>query len=1176
MGGSYSETILFDVERFGGISESFQLDDTILNYDTIIIMTKETDGLHSYYIPTSEFYLSLGNSARSWANDDETLLLYPTSETFIEVTSTSNNKILKVIGVSSKKSKDSEEQKASAQLTASGIQALKDYVTNAVTTQGASGLMFAPLVAVSDTVLKYYDYNISTTGVLPNESPATDDQRDDPPLERFDYSVEQFKSMATQIETSDPEYPLYIYYNEGSPNWWDESNDSEYLFYYCEKTLRLTDTDKQWVNWLWNTIRGISLRDVDTSEMTNLNDMFNDLRTSEGIDIRFIDVTNWDTSNVESTSGTFRNIFTYVGDHNVDPSTGDSTYWFSDVVILGLQTWDMSNVLNTSNMFRNDADCIYMGSYSTSPYYYISNFDNWDLSLVTNADYMFRTFCADNVPMNLNFKNCKSMIGILSNSFRKTDSSGFLTINWNTPKVSDMSYMFACDVLPFDSSYYAYWDCSFNFENLMTNNVEDMSYMFKNVLFSYPQEGGYDDPHYDSSGYYHQDLSGWDTSNVTNTAGMFKGACDTAYYGDYRFDLSNWDMSFVTDMHNMFESTEVGSFGDIGDWNTRNVENFSRMFAHDTEPYDVDSTYYYKLSTYEKFGSLGDWNTSKARNMSEMFADSWIDIYTTNQLGIQNWDTSSVNNFTNMFEGSLGHQEFTTARGYDINPETNDLDLSGWDFSSVTDPNKEIFVTANTFDNDTECASVDFSNWKLGMYNKHMLDAFRKNANETGYFYLTSLYVDNWDITGIHSLEGLFENILYDNSDLDLHTWDTSNIYNMDDLFKGYGYFSGGDININLSGWNLSNCTHFDDMLDFGYYYLYNYSANVDMSNCIVPQSFKFGSLGYYGETVSEHYMVNIDASGWSLTGTDYSEMFKDNVINVSGLDSWSVGSITNMASMFEDSFMHSTSAELGYYGVDIDELANWDVSSVTDMSYMFKVTGYEGVEMDYSALNDWDISAVNSFTGIMQRDTGYETVLNEHYPTWDGFWDNDGTFYRAEGYFGYYGHAYSTPIEFVGMYPTLDDMLSVGYYKEEPFGDRSLGFFVYDDDETIGCPQWFVYNKGFWVMDEDLDSGGITATYTGSSVSDDTPLEDLVEDLTVNVQYNLGDSNLVDLPISYGDNDHSNGYTLSGTLIAGETCTITVTAHYQTYGHGGIPGTDPLVTETLTTTFDVDVFVIT
>ena len=99
---------------------------------------------------------------------------------------------------------------------------------------------------------------------------------------------------------------------------------------------------------------------------------------------------------------------------------------------------------------------------------------------------------------------------------------------------------------------------------------------------------------------FNQDISSWDTSNVTDMSRMF-------YQSNFNRDIGGWDTSNVIDMSYMFYATGGGSYTnfnqDISGWDTSKVINMSYMF-HGC-----------------KFNqNINDWDTSKVTNMSYMFS----------------------------------------------------------------------------------------------------------------------------------------------------------------------------------------------------------------------------------------------------------------------------------------------------------------------------------------------------------------------------------------------------------------------------------------------------------------------------------------------------------------------------------------------------------------------------
>lgn len=134
-------------------------------------------------------------------------------------------------------------------------------------------------------------------------------------------------------------------------------------------------------------------------------------------------------------------------------------------------------------------------------------------------------------------------------------------------------------------------------------------------------------------------LNSWNVSNVTNMKEIFLSS------PSFNQDLNSWDTSSATDMSSMFEGATAFN-GNISSWDTSNVTNMSRMF--------------YMASSFNQ--NLSSWNVVNVTNMNTMFRNATI----FNQ-DLSAWTTTSLTNVSEMFYAS------------DI-----DFDLSGWDYSNVT------------------------------------------------------------------------------------------------------------------------------------------------------------------------------------------------------------------------------------------------------------------------------------------------------------------------------------------------------------------------------------------------------------------------------------------------------------------------------------------------------------
>jgi surface protein len=134
-------------------------------------------------------------------------------------------------------------------------------------------------------------------------------------------------------------------------------------------------------------------------------------------------------------------------------------------------------------------------------------------------------------------------------------------------------------------------------------------------------------------------ISGWNTSCVTNMNGLFKNS-------DFNQSIGSWDVSNVVDMGGMFLNASFNQY--IGDWNTSSVTGMGWMFAG---------------SDFNQ--PIGSWDVHSVQDMQSMFILNKV----FNQ-DIGNWDTSSVSGVTSMKLMFAGATAFNQ-------------DLGSWNMASV-------------------------------------------------------------------------------------------------------------------------------------------------------------------------------------------------------------------------------------------------------------------------------------------------------------------------------------------------------------------------------------------------------------------------------------------------------------------------------------------------------------
>ena len=228
-----------------------------------------------------------------------------------------------------------------------------------------------------------------------------------------------------------------------------------------------------------------------------------------------------------------------------------------------------------------------------------------------------------------------------------------------------------------------------------TSNVTNMSQMFARM-----------------SNLTTLDLSNFDTSKVTDMSGMFGNM-----YNLTTINLSSFDTSQVTDMHSMFFEISNLTTLDLSNFDTSKVTDMSGMFGN-----------MYNLTTI----NLSSFDTSQVTNMSSMFS-GMRDLATLN---LSNFDTSKVTNMSHMFAFM---SNLTT------------LDLSSFDTSQVTNMGLMFYSMTNL-------VTLDLSNFNTSKVT-NMNDMFSLWYGDRLKDKLEKIYVNNdFDTTNLTDFSEMFEN----------------------------------------------------------------------------------------------------------------------------------------------------------------------------------------------------------------------------------------------------------------------------------------------------------------------------------------------------------------------------------------------------------------------------------
>ena len=371
-----------------------------------------------------------------------------------------------------------------------------------------------------------------------------------------------------------------------------------------------------------------------------------------------------------------------------------------------ISSWDVSNVTTMVGAFLGTS------AHGTNP-----DLSFWDVGNVTNMDLLF----------------CRS----------KFDSD---ISQWDVSSVQSMSRIF-CIV------GYGEWPFGYNFS-------EDGSCpsIYPDYYPDYDEHPG---------GYFDQDISGWDVSNVADFSFAFAGS-------RFNQDLSSWDVSSAEDMSFMFAGAAFNQPIDL--WNVSNVVSFDRMFAGTPFNQDINA---WDLTNAHDIGGmfcgcdinqdLSNWNVENVVDMASCFA------HTDNFNGdISSWNTGAVQNMRKMFASS---ESFNSA-------------INAWDVHNVTD-------MSYMFAGGSQAFNQDLNEWDVSSVDKM-----------TGMFFQNEVFngeVCAWDVHSVTDMTYMFAGCHWFNSNIS--NWDVGNVESMEEMFADCWTF-----NQPIGQWDVGNVESMQEM----------------------------------------------------------------------------------------------------------------------------------------------------------------------------------------------------------------------------------------------------------------------------------------------------------------------------------------------------------------------------
>jgi surface protein len=434
----------------------------------------------------------------------------------------------------------------------------------------------------------------------------------------------------------------------------------------------------------------------------------------------------------------------------------------------GIQSWSVGNVTNMSNMFFG---CLRLN---------VSGDWNWDTKNVTTTLGMFYDVPLNNVTFSgwdLSKSNCFEM-------FRAGSINNCSFPNWIVNNATSMFTLRTVNNCTL-SGWRLTSTAASMFSSATTNNLYIPSWSLSGSAASM----------FLSSNGTKSGLNDWNVSGVTNMNSMFQ------YGSDFMVaDLSNWDISKVTNfqyfMLRSLSTTPSGSIT-INNWKIPSGAILTGMFGDPAA---------------NKFASLSGWSFG-GNSAANMFAGiNYTSSLNRLRINLSSWDTSGINNMSRMFYGigselSLGDlSQWNTSNVTDMSgmfqfSSNFNSSVSGWDTSKVTNMSS-LFYDASSF------LGSGLENWNTSnvtnMNSMFYMDSNRgPNANLSG-----------WNTSKVTNMANMFvanNNLIHRFAGSGIDNWNVTGVTTINGMFNSTNAINT-TLRCNLSGWNLCNCT---DMTNF-------------------------------------------------------------------------------------------------------------------------------------------------------------------------------------------------------------------------------------------------------------------------------------------------------------------------------------------------------------------------
>ncbi|MDP2518242.1 BspA family leucine-rich repeat surface protein [Shimia thalassica] len=324
-----------------------------------------------------------------------------------------------------------------------------------------------------------------------------------------------------------------------------------------------------------------------------------------------------------------------------------------------------------------------------------------------------------------------------------------------------------------------------------------------------------------------------------------------------------------------------------------------------------------------------DWYTSAVTSMELMFSASPFGVeggfWNPMNLDIGRWDTSNVQNMSNMFDRA---------------PVFNQ-DIGGWDTGNVT-----IFAAMFSYG---WAFNQDIGDWDTSSA-RSMTSMFRNTTN-------FNQDISQWDVSNVTSMSSMFWRA--EAFDQDLGDWDISALRNANAMFGGSG-MSMENFDATLAGW-----------------------STLDEGEARIPTDIRLGADGLVYSNV-EAFNTLQDAYGWTidyaryyLDGTDADDVLAASGegagVRVEGLE----GNDLITGSAFNDTLSGQDDADTLEGGLGADVLIGGEDDDVLYGSLMSEQQAEDRADRIYAGGGN-DLARGGYGNDELRGDAGHDTLVGE------------------------------------------------------------------------------------------------------------------------------------------------------------------------------------------------------